>query len=410
MNRRPIHIHFGASKLALGLLLPIAWELGMASHVIGRPGVKEEKQYCVSFAPSRPKQYYPLGSFEGPENLADANAEILAALRDGRPMLVTATLRNAIVERQGLIRELLGSRRASEETIFLACENSPHPLYSELRREFEPAGVQFPATVVNRICPKFLDRDDGRRVVRAHELGEWLIERPRPGKLAMLLESSALVSMHDDLTGLEKRKRWVVNGGQLYLAILAHEAGEESLVEAANTPGIRDFVNHFHSETIRVLRAEHPDLQDNLAYAVDHCRAFCEVADDVPRMVSLQRADLVPFFETFKRRIGEPAALAAAADGEPPEVFVIARAAVDALLEREEAYDWGDPVDAEQPALLSAETDERAVQAYGAMLDGWVDAEEIAERCDRLEALFRSHRSFQQPISARLGLVELEHD
>ena len=233
MNRGPIHIHLGPGKLALGLILPIADELDLPSHLIGRPGSGSTAAYGVSFAPNRPLRFYGLASFSGPERLEEAAPEILKAIEDVRPMLITTTLRAGIKERYGFVRELLSSRNSEAETVFIACENSPHPLYARLRDEFEPAGVQFSATVVNRICPKFLEPDEGRRVVRAHERGEWLIARSSmAGVIASQLARSDFVSFHspEEIVALEKRKRWIVNGGQLYLAILAHDAGEDGLV------------------------------------------------------------------------------------------------------------------------------------------------------------------------------------
>lgn len=399
MSSRAVHIHLGPSKLALGLILPIIFELGIPSHLIGRAGQDARPAYGVSLEPDRPLEWYPLASFRGPVRLAEADPEILRALKEGRPMLVTATLRDGIVGRYPFVRELLQARSGDDETIFIACENSPHENYAKLREEFEPLGVQFPATVVNRICPKFLEPDQGRRVVRGHELGEWMIERPRPGALSYLLGEAELVSYHDrdELETLEKRKRWVVNGGQLYLAILAHDAGLESLVEAANTPGLRDLVNHFHSETIRALRSVHPELDDNLDYCVKHCVAFCEVADEVPRMVAMERADLTRFFTTVRRRIGEPAALAAGlAEGQTPEVFVQVLNAIDSLVGR---ADW---LDEKERPTLSAENDERAVEAYRLMLAGWISEDEIEERCKRLVLVLRSQRSQIEPPSRRV--------
>lgn len=403
MRQRVVHIHFGPSKLALGLVLPIAVELGLSTHLIGRPGIGARPAFGVSLVPSLPISFFPLASFTGPRTLAEVDPRIAGALQDGDPMLITTTLREGIVECCGLMRELLAARGADDETVFIACENSPHPKYEELREEFEPAGIQFLGTVVNRICPKFLPPSHGRRVVLAHELGEWLIETPpRPGEIAELLEQSGFVTFHAELEALEERKRWLVNGGQLYLAMLAHHAGEESLTRAANTP-LRDPMTHFHAEVNRVLEARHPALTGNLDYALAHGEAFCEVADDVPRMVAMQRADLTPFFQTFNRRIGEPARLAVELNGgHTPEIFMHALATLDSLLEKDRAYDFSDPRDPSRPAVLSAETDARAVEAYSAALKGWVAQRTIEEGKCRLEVILRSHRSRGEPPHRRI--------
>lgn len=407
--RGPRHIHFGPSKLALGLILPILFEVGMPTHLIGRPGKEETPAFGVSLEPHWPLQFYPLASFNGPRSLEELDPEIHVTLDCDGPLLITSTLREAILERHALIREILAARGPEAETVFIACENSPHPRYDDLRKEFEPKGVQFPSTVVNRICPRFLDNDNGRRIVRAHELGEWMIEAPsRPGVVASLLDKSDLVSFHSrkELVARERRKRWLVNGGQLYVALLAHEGGVEDLMSAALQAEIHAPMVHFHAEANRVLKARHPTLDGNLEYALDHGKAFCELADDVPRIVAMRRAELAPFLRSFERRIAEPARLAAEdEDGPPPEVFELALGTLDNLLEHDPAYDWSDPEDPGRPATLSVESDERAADAYAAMLTGWVPEEEIAGRRERLEIRLRSHRKQDDPVSRRIDLA-----
>ncbi len=404
MHERVLHIHLGASKLALGLILPIATEVGLETHLIGRPGPGSRPAYGVALVPSRPISFFPLASFGGPFDLAGVDPRIAEALQDGDPMLITSTLRGAISQRYEFVSELLEARHAEDDTVFIACENSLHPAYEDLRKKFEPAGVQFLSTVVNRICPRFLPPSHGRRVVLAHEVGEWLIEEPeRPAAFQALLERSDLVRFHKkaELEALEERKRWVVNGGQLYLAMLAHDAGEKSLTKAARSP-LRDPMTHFHAEANRVLALRHPDLSDDLPYALMHGKAFCEIADNVPRMVAMQRADLTPFFRNFERRIGEPARLAAGQnEGKVPPIFLRALEILDSLLGKRRAYDFSDPHDPEKPATLDRNTDARAVEAYRNALRGWVPADEIKARVRRLDLILSSHRRGQEPPSGR---------
>jgi hypothetical protein len=404
LHHRVVHIHFGPSKLALGLILPIALELGLSTHLIGRAGVSARPAFGVSLAPGGLVSFYPLASFNGPRTVSQMDPRIAGALEGGQ-MLITSTLRDGIVDRHPLVRELLEARGSTGETVFIACENSPHQLYGDLKEEFG-ANVQFLGTVVDRICPKYLPPSHGRRVVLAHRLGEWLIESPsEEGAITSLLAKSDLVSFHPDLRPYEERKRWLVNGSQLYLSLLAHQAGTKSLIRAANT-SLRDPMNYFQAEVNRVLGKRHPALQGNLQYAWDHGKAFCEVTDDVPRMVAMVRADLRPFFRTFDRRIGEPARLAAELEnGEVPEVFELARIVLDTLLGEGRAYDFGDPDDPETDATLDEAIDAEAIEAYGVALEGWVPENEIEAGKRRLGVILRSHGSMQEEHGSRVRLL-----
>src|SRR5215218_3941938 len=103
MRERVAHIHLGASKLALGLILPIAVEVGLETHLIGRPGAGGRPAFGIALVPNRPVSFFPLASFTGPQVLAEVDPRIIQALQDGAPLLITSTLRGAISQRSGLI-------------------------------------------------------------------------------------------------------------------------------------------------------------------------------------------------------------------------------------------------------------------------------------------------------------------
>jgi hypothetical protein len=335
--------------------------------------------------------------------MGSTNPKLRAAvMRDG-PLLVTCTLRGGIVEREQFIRELLEAR-SSGETVFIACENSPHRLYEKLREEFEPKGTIFLGAVVNRICPKFVGPSDSRRIVRAHKLGEWLIQdKGVKSAVVEALARSDLVFLEANLEPFERRKRWQVNGGQLLLALLAHQGGETSLMAAAHTPSTFTQVIHFHSEVNRVLE-QYPELSENLDFAMRNYVAFCEITDDVDRVVGMQREDLTPFFETFEERIAEPARLARQLnEGRTPEIFGYALGVLDQLLEEPAAYDWSNRSDPRARIMLDAATDRRAVEVYIRMLRDWKSDAEIAAAGERLEKILSGHRSRFASKNNRIG-------
>jgi hypothetical protein len=404
-----VHIQLGASKLALGLIVPLTVGLGMEVHLVGRPGRDSRAEFGVSFAGNGGLSFYEVASFKGPTTVTEMDASAREALLSPRPVLFTATLRGAIAERFQFTRELLQIRADREvETVFLACENSPAGLYERLRGEFEPRGVRFLPTMVNRICPAFIETHDPRRIVRAHPLGEWVIQGSADeGQiLADLASAVDTVQLTEDLRPFELRKRWLVNGGQLQLAILAHSAKRRSLRAAANRPGLRDPVNHFHAEANRVLEAEFPELDGNLPYAISHVIAFCEITDSVKRVLDIRRADLAPFFRSFDARFGEPARRATAfADGRTPEVFLSCLAALDYLLEQRRAFNWQDADNPRHPARLSEAADDEAAEAYAAMLSGWVPENSIGPRRDRLGIVLAAQRDGRQPPARRIGLA-----
>ena len=389
MSDRVAHIHLGASKLGLGLVVSITAQLGMEVHLVGRPGPEMIPRFGVSLVPSVPLAFHDVETFTGPESFEEAHPKLRSAVTRDGPLLITCTLRDGIVSRLSFLRELLAARGGGE-ALFIPCENSPHPAYETLRKEFEPKGVCFLDTVVNRICPKFIETSDSRRIVRAHKIGEWLIEDDGAKGIIreMLASSEQDVLFEKNLEPFERRKRWQVNGGQLLLALLAHQGGVKSLMSAAHTPRTFTPVVHFHSEVNRVL-AQYAELSENLDFAMRHSVAFCEITDDVDRMVAMRRENLSKFFATFRARIAEPARLATElGGGETPEIFDYALAVLDQLLDEPRAYDWSSARAGLEPAV-----DQRAVEAYTGMLEGWKPADEIVARGERLEMTLSAHRS-----------------
>jgi mannitol-1-phosphate/altronate dehydrogenase len=154
-------------------------------------------------------------------------------------MLVTTSLgglRPAIVSiiRDGLVAR---AQRKAPPLFVLACENEVKS--ADLQREIErevAAGViaaeaRFVPCVVDRICPAIMD-DRSHVVVRAEEYGRislwhdsdlsffWdrLSAQARAAR-AIMVESSRA---HLEFT--ERKKKWLINGPHLLLAINAHHA------------------------------------------------------------------------------------------------------------------------------------------------------------------------------------------
>jgi hypothetical protein len=404
------HVHIGPSPLALGLLIPCAKAAGFAVYVIGRPGDDSPTQYgLVGTGPEDLLSYPRVDGFEGPGSFQELSEEVCQRVESQEPLLLTCTLREMIAERRPFVEAILQARPSAAETIFLPCENAPHEAYLQLSEVCEETGALALRTVVNRMCTEDKRDSEGRRMVAAHSLGEWLIERPpAPCPLLEALERAVdEVSQVDDYEARQARKLWMVNGAHQALALMAWAATERTLgvIEKTYMPmrrsddlrdaarGIRVSarLHHLHSTMDDALLHAYPSLRDNLEYGIEHVVAYSEHPDSVKRVLgAFRRQDLAPFIETMKVRLGRPAEISAQMDRSVSpftfvmDVFENLALNLDAFLDVAEIRADLD--------LIDPNADERALAAYAQLLGGWTSATEVEERVQRLASAFASHR------------------
>lgn len=378
------HVHIGPSPLALGLLIPCTLAAGFEVFLLGRPGDGGSCEYVQ--VNTKTKKHHPrqVHAFEGPDRFADLTPALKAAIESDEPLLLTSTLRQSIVERQDLVRSLMSARRDCRETIFVPCENDPHGAYDELEAQCKDMGGLPLRAVVNRMC-RPADRDQGRRVVEAHPLGEWLIESP---SLQMpLLDALAVVEEVEivaDYPAREDRKLWMVNGAHQALAVMAGTASVAGieiadLRDAARRNDVIAQLAQLHGPMDEALRLRHPALKGNLKYAKSHVLAYAEHPDTVARvMKEFRREDLTPFIAKMEERLGRPAQICFEA-GRSVEAFGPVFDFFEDLAKDLDAYS-----DAEQirlrPELITQAADEQAVVAYRRLVAGWTSTAEAAER------------------------------
>jgi hypothetical protein len=236
-----LHVHIGPSPLALGLLVPLALAADFDVCVIGRPGSESPREYgCAGTGRGGRLRYHRVSWFEGPNRPSDLPVDLKDRIGSDEPLLLTCTLRKMIADRRYFVEELLRMRPPSAETLLLPCENAPDSAYEQIATSCQDSGVRALRTVVNRMCIGRKPDIDGRRMVFAHHLGEWLIERPSSAsEILAALESADEVEVVDDIEARHDRKLWMVNGAHQALALMARKGSQRILrvrVEAKVAP------------------------------------------------------------------------------------------------------------------------------------------------------------------------------
>jgi hypothetical protein len=230
-----------------------------------------------------------------------------------------------------------------------------------------------------------LPRDDRRRrMVSAHPLGEWLIERPaEPSALLDQLAKATDIESVNDIDARENRKLWMVNGAHQALALMALAGGHRTLRGAARTPAVLARLAHIHGTMNEALRRVHPELEDNLGYGVKHVVAYCEHKDGISRVLAAyRRSDLTTFFENLDVRLAAPARLCAG-DGVSVEPIVHVIETLERMVKNIDHFSDAREL-RRRTATISPERDARAIAAYEGMLSGWRPEDETARRVQNM--------------------------
>ena len=328
--------------------------------------------------------------------------------------MLTCTLRKEIAGRREFVEGILAMRPPGAETMLLPCENAPDGVYEEIANSCRDDGLSVLRTVVNRMCMARDPDIDGRRMVFAHPLGEWLIERPaRAGGILSALEAAGEVEVVDDIEARHDRKLWMVNGAHQALALMARKGSQKVLriptaSDASQRPltageelddmslSGRDVavvarLSHLHGAMDDALANEHPGLEGNLDYAEEHVVAYAEHPDSIKRVLeAFRREDLAPFVKTLDLRLARPARICHGL-GRSVAPFAFVFDIFEDLAADRDAF-----LDAEQvrlaPHLIDSEADARAVAAYARLVDGWMMGEEAEKRVSRFMKGLAAHR------------------
>jgi Mannitol dehydrogenase C-terminal domain len=336
----------------------------------------------------------PVATFSKADTLETMCSEARDLIVGVPQLLVTASVAaDGLEERKGFLLQIAEARTTSsraEATQFIPCENDPGIGYEELRQQLTSLGVECLDTLVNRLCPKRLV--EGTRVeVIADELAEWVIEAELDHRQALAaLGELPYVAFVADVRPYETRKRWLVNGGHLALAIVAHAKRIVSIDQAASEPGRADWLAKLHKVLIESLDARWPGLEDNKQYASRHVASWARHEDDVVRIMKrLRRANPVPFLDDLERKLVEPLALLDDAWSALAVRRVFDRLHV--VLQRGRSYvDFKD-----FPSILPTldrSVDQRTTSRYEELLVPIVGEAAASERAARLGVALDSHR------------------
>jgi hypothetical protein len=393
-----LHLNVGPSALALGLLIPMTQEAGFEVCVVGRPGERSPNRFGISGSgPTGRLRYRQVDWFEGPESVDDLPPEVARAIDGPGPVLITGSLRGAISDRCRFITEVLQRRPSVAETIVLACENAPRAGYQEIRTVCEETGAIMLDTVVNRMCVTLPRDSEGRRMVSAHPLGEWLVARPQPPFASSIL--SALEELDefetvDDIKARYDRKLWMVNGAHQALALMARRANADNRLEdgddlrQALRPPTAARLGHIHNAMNEALRVAHPYLEGNIDYSVAHVEAYAEHPDSVARVLAAyRRLDLIPFLEALDERIAAPARICHERDLSIEPFSHI----IDVFLELVANIDSFEDNIAVRSTPIAVGSDIKVVERFAAMLTPWA-GESIEKQVGHFARLMADHR------------------
>jgi hypothetical protein len=381
MSRIPA-VHFGPGRLGLGLIVDILLETGSYDvYLVGAPGREpaERDTYFLRFTDPayglRERHVIWAGN---PEGVSDLPEGFLDLLRGDGPMLFTAALGGAHVDKAcGLIAELLRHRPVRAETALLACENEEYGAYDDMQRTFPHVVVRH--CVVDRICAWDPRRSQtlGRRIL-VHEVAQWVIPRAGSGAIEGLRPSQHVVPLVGDADGYRDRKLWVVNGIHLVLATIARREG----VDRLPLTGARELAFREYAKPLAMAMLETADRRHALpvdeAFADDRVRAFCEAPDSATRILSERylRSDLRPFIQRLDTRLAN-AARAASECGVPTEPCLWAFREIVAAIRTSNSFldvSWADPSTSEfqrfeRPPAIDEIIDQEVAEMFAGALD-----------------------------------------
>lgn len=397
------HLHIGAGRLGLGLIAATGVQAGLELHVLDKPrtdGAPERLRVELQLRGEdgeRRLSPYETASLSCGTTVGDLRPAARAALLQTPHLLVTTAVRTEGVAVCGPFLLELARLRAdsphARTTTFIAGENDPGRTYGELKAALAALGVDCRDTMVNRLCPSVVvGATPEVRLVTVDTLAEWVIAGAPTGAALEALATVDYVRFVDEIEPYEVRKRWLVNGAHLALAIFARRHGLTSIDVAVAEPGRTEWVGKLHEQLIAALELRHPGLDGNAAYAADHVRAWLRHRHDVSLILRrLRRLDLVPFFDDFERKLGEPLRLLGGVARSPHAQAMLDD--LDRILHRRNAY-----VDArELPSRLPRlplDADVRACVRYRELLEGLLESGEAARREAALSAALGRHRAF----------------
>ena len=319
-----VHVHVGAGRLGLGLPVYATRKVGYDVVVANRPGevadrLADELAYQVRLGPDR-TETVAIDRFIALDD--EGETELAGVVADPRcRLLTTAVTMAGLEELVPLLRRTLEARRATsgDDPLFvIACENQVGPDFDDLRHDFRDGTIHFLRCTVDRLCSDLaVSTVAPSVVVSTEQYANWVIEAPvRLEEIAqehlVELRLGDIAELVPDIVPYMWRKRWLVNGVHLVVALLAWRARFPRLDRFVAQPAGRDALRGAQLEFTTAIAARTTLLSPAhlMQFNDEVFTRFASQPDSVARILRRFRYDeLESFFQDFSAKVGEPAEL-----------------------------------------------------------------------------------------------------
>lgn len=394
------HIHFGAGRRSLGMVLPLSSTADARIHIVVHENSELSPSTVLMLKVQRadgerevlelPRESLSFAS--AIDGLEPAAREALETASD---LLLTTAISDGGIESQCEFLVALAQVRAAKgmNTVFIACEEEIGEKHTRLMERLETLRVDVRRSVANRLCT--LDKqaaNSGARAVCVDEHVEWFIEgEPTSPMLEALAQVPGVTFTHDiDCHAL--RARWLARGILLALALLAAEANQPQVRLEASALEREGWFGRVCAAFVPLVEQRCPTLEGTADYAEEQVRALLRHDDDLLSVLDkLRRADLLPLLRELQRSLAEPCrALVAEGVPLPSELHRVFFALGVVLGEIEGFCDYYRYVSGDM--LLTEDGDAKVIAAFRELLTGIFSQDDIRDRAKELEFAFERHR------------------
>lgn len=336
-------LHLGAGRLGLGLVVPAVQRLGEV-HVVDRlrdgphAGDPEQREKLAALEAIHADRCFSIAELPAAQPTLErcevtachrvaegaGLSDIAAVVRSESTLLVTTALTaaglDAQVPRLEAILELRDELGLA--TVVIPCENRTGPGYQALVAQHAGSPLcDFVDAVVDRVCLRLRTEND-QAVVEVDHHASWIIEQRHPPNpvIARLGAAVPSVTLVDDIAPHREQKLWMTNGPHLLLALEAHAANIERIDEALAEPALSERFRSIQWCMSRAVQTARPgaftdaELEE---YCQRHAETFAAHPDSTKRVMSrFRRRDLAGFFTDLNEKVGMPARVLAANEGD----------------------------------------------------------------------------------------------
>lgn len=342
------HVHIGTGALGLGLVAWLGSQAELSVFLANRAGGsgslgrnrllheahQEARQYDLVFSDSSGTQPVTYAEFLFTDADRDRN-RFIDRVVDSRTLLLTTALKGGIDPSLELLALALTHRiekGMSDPLYVVACENAidsiglyhkivpllPPHLLPQFEQAIVEQAIVFVPCMVDRLCnDPAPDREMRRVQVEVERFAQWTLQRPSPGSTSSLEralmrpQTKKYIEFVDNLEPFAQRKRWLVNGPHLLIALNAFARQYAELDRFLQEDPLADqilrgLLDEAMSGLLAIETRFGPDeLREFNSNTRDRFRTHPDrVRRILSRFTGPQR--LEEFFKDFYRKITEP--------------------------------------------------------------------------------------------------------